>query len=567
MGKNIAIGLMSFMVLGALAAGAYFYVQDDEEAGVQEEQIALEANQIQVNSDGSFRPAKLVIDEGETVEWLLPSKFDSIVEAEAVKDLGRGACPDAQPVNLENEHAFTGPAVDHAAGLFTLNLRGPGFVEETVGADGECSNGEVNPFAVGNTTLCKVGEEHATMDQTWEDPALAGVFVRSEWKDIQTAPGMDDENFDFTTLDRELNAAVAHGKLVTINFVAGSKGTPDWLFDEGGVEPLYFEDMTNEGVDSKEEKATCGVPLTLGDPTDKEYQEHYFNLIRKAGEHIRSRSDWYRAVAYVKLSGANLHTEELDLPSRCIPGCICNSQVWAEAGYTPAGLEEFFAKQMDVWQEEFPGKPMIFALIQDGWPRVNNEGDYFNVDRESSGDGKLPGPFEQTERLLEMGGELYGDLFVTAHNGFQPQAEGRPNPWVKEVEELGRPTSYQTTNLKKVEDRIDLQGVMNLLWEDTNAFYLEIYEQVAWDARKNNGVLVPEVEVQEAGANSMMEWDALLTQRRNASEFGAGEIYPSSHSFTFDDAAGEEFYFYNPVSCANGDADQKYGVIEVRGNE
>ncbi|MEK7145871.1 MAG: hypothetical protein AAB802_01675 [Patescibacteria group bacterium] len=430
MGKSILIGSVSLLVLAALAAGAFFYFGINPSEEIQENLSPLGPNQIRVNEDGSFSPARLVIEEGETVEWLLPSKFDAVVEAENSDDLSEGKCPDPAPVNLENPSDFTGPLASHAAGLFTLDTRGPGFVEEVVGADGECSNGEVNPYTVGGSTLCKVGEDHATMDQTWEDPALSGVFIRSEWADIQKGPGMDDKNFDFRVLDRELDAAVANGKLVSINFVAGSKGTPDWLFEEGGVQPLYFEDKSNEGADTQEEKMECGAPLTIGSPTDPEYQKHYFNLIRKVGEHIRSRSDWYRAVAYVKLSGANLFTGEMTLPSSCIAGCICNTKVWAEAGYTPDGLEEFFAKQMDVWQEEFPGKPMIFALIQDGWPRVSNEGAYLIEGKETIG-GKVPGPFEQTEMLLAMGAERYGDLFVTAHDGFQPQAEGRPNPWVK----------------------------------------------------------------------------------------------------------------------------------------
>jgi hypothetical protein len=559
--KNIFIaGAVVFSLLGALAlGGAVYFLDRDLESPNVDRASVLADHQIQVNPDGSFTPERLVIAEGETVEWLLNNRQDAIVAATGT---GRGeSCPAPAPVELGAANDFTGPVPSHASGIFTLNLRGPGFVEEQVGPDNRCSNGEINPFAVGGTTLCKVGEFNATMEQTWADPALAGVFVRSEWNDIQPRPGLADSSFDFTNLDRELNAAVAHGKLVTINVVAGSKGTPEWLFTDGGVAPLTFQDKTNEGAITEEAKAACGPTFTLGDPTDEAYQEHYYAMIRKLGEHIRSRSDWYRAVAYVKLSGANMHTEELDLPSRCEPGCICNTEVWAKAGYTPDGLEDFFANQMDVWQEAFPGKPMIFALIQDGWPRVSNDGAYLVDGKETVG-GKVPGPFEQTEALLAMGGERYPDLFVTAHNGLQPKSEGRPNPWVLEVQELGRPTSYQTTNLKKVEEHTDLQGVLETLWEQSEAFYLEIYEQVAWDARQQpGGILVPENQAKDA--NTLLEWDALLEERRNQSQFGEGEIYPDSHTFTFNGQSGDEFYFYNPSTCNDGTAEQKYGVIEI----
>lgn len=567
MNKYLLPSAIGVLVLTAVTSAGIAYVLTDapDESRTKDTKsrksksaVVLGENQIQVNADGSFTPDHLIVDAGETVEWLLPSKFDAIVEAQDPTGLAEGSCPSSVPVALSDQNAFTGPFIQHASGIFTMNLRGPGFVEEKVGPDNRCSNGEVNPYAVGGETLCKVGELNASMEQTWADPTIAGVFVRSDWRDLQTGPGMDDANFDFSALDRELDAAVAHGKLVTLNVVAGGKGTPDWLFTEGGVQPLYFEDKTAEGGGTEEEKNDCGVRMTLGDPTDDAYQTQYFNMIRKLGEHIRTRSDWYRAVAYVKLSGANQLTEELDLPSSCTEGCICNTQVWAKAGYTPSGLQEFFARQMDVWQEEFPGRPMIYALIQDGWPRVSEDGAYLSVGKQTVG-GKVPGPYDQTEALLDMGWEMYGDLFVTSHNGLQPIDEGRPNPWVLEAQAEGRPTSYQTTNLKKVADEEDLQGALALLWEQTNAFYLEIYEQVAWDARERDGVLVA---AGQAETNTMAEWDAALESRRNESTFGSVPVYPLTYDFAF--ASPGTFTFYNPSTCAEGTAEKKYGVIEVR---
>jgi hypothetical protein len=557
MKNSIIIASVLLSMLGAMVIAGAFYVYDHRGEEPDEASV-LSGRQIQVNADGSFTPSRLVIQEGETVEWLLNGRQDAIVAATGP---GRGeSCPVPTTVELGGENQFTGPVPLHASGIFTLNLRGPGFVEERVNADGECSNGEINPYVIGNTTLCKTGEYNATMPQTWEDTALAGVFVRSEWSDLQKSPGLGDDSFDFSALDRELNAAVASGKLVTLSVVAGSKGTPAWIFEEGGVEPLTFQDKTNEGVETEAEQAQCGPTFVLGDPTDAAYQEHYYDMIRKLGEHVRSRSDWYRAVAYVKLSGANMHTDELDLPSRCLPGCICNTEVWAKAGYTPDGLLDFFGGEMDVYQEAFPGIPMIFALIQDGWPRVSNDGDFF-INKETP-NGDVPGPFAQTEALLALGGEKYPDLFVTAHNGLQPISEGRPNPWVLEVQELGRPTSYQTTNLKKVEEHTDLQGVMQTLWELSDAYYLEIYEQVAWEARQQpDGELVPESQAKDA--NTLLEWDALLAERRNQFSFGGGEIYPDSYTYTFNADSGDEFYFFNPQTCGTGTADHKFGVIEI----
>ena len=85
--------------------------------------------------------------------------------------------------------------------------------------------------------------------------------------------------------------------------------------------------------------------MTLGNPTEIAYQNRYFDLLRKVAAHIKSRADWYRALAYIKPSGANLFTHENRLPKRCTPGCICNTQLFAQHGYTPAGLYAFYQAQ------------------------------------------------------------------------------------------------------------------------------------------------------------------------------------------------------------------------------
>ena len=89
--------------------------------------------------------------------------------------------------------------------------------------------------------LCRGGSVGATMDATWQDPSLTGVFIRLLWKDVQTAPGTADANFNFTVLDRELNKAVKNGKVYSLAIKAGDDGTPSWLFTNG-VTPLALQD-------------------------------------------------------------------------------------------------------------------------------------------------------------------------------------------------------------------------------------------------------------------------------------------------------------------------------------
>jgi hypothetical protein len=113
----------------------------------------------------------------------------------------------------------------------------------------------------------------------------------------------------------------------------------------------------------------------LGNPTDEAYQKLWGNLLEQVATFVKSRADWYRALAYFKISGANLLSEENRLPKHCTPGCgVCNTEVWARAGYTPRKLYHFYNWQRQRIGELFPGKPMTYQLIQAGFPRVSDAG-------------------------------------------------------------------------------------------------------------------------------------------------------------------------------------------------
>ena len=75
-------------------------------------------------------------------------------------------------------------------------------------------------------------------------------------------------------------------------------------------------------------------------PMDLNFRTLYFALLEAVASRIRERNDWYRALAYINHSGANLFSHENRLPKRCDSECtVCNPQVWAEQGdYTPTGL-------------------------------------------------------------------------------------------------------------------------------------------------------------------------------------------------------------------------------------
>lgn len=332
----------------------------------------------------------------------------------------------------------------------------------------------------------------------WEDPDISGVFVRTTWSSIETDLG----EFDFSNLDQELNRAITHGKYVSLSLGAGKDGTPEWLFDEGGVQGYDFQDGATQL-----EVGKCGARMTLGDPTDPEYQERYFAAIRAMAEHVKSNPAWYDAVAYIKISGANLFTHENRLPKRCEPGCVCNGQVWSEAGYTPAGLADFYLNEMEVLQEVYPGKPMIYALIQDGFPHMNNQGDYLTSDGTSSGD-ELITSVQQLENILALGAENHGDLFVVAHYGLSDHHE--PNRWVVKAGKAGQPTAFQTQNMQELTSPAELQDALENMWANTTAHYLEVYIDMLSKIRAQDGLLVPD---SQAETNTLEEWNTLLKAR------------------------------------------------------
>jgi plastocyanin len=521
------------------------------------------------NPDGTFTPSTLSIRVGDTIEWTLPSESDSVLRG-ATPSVGEHGCLAPRPAS-ETGLTFEDQDVPLAPGIFVIGPTGHGYAEENLGGNGLCSDGDPPVSQVGNLGLCGTGEEHEIMEATWADPDINGVFLRYEWNDIHLAPGMDDSSFDFSMLDHELDQAVKYGKKVSLSFKAGNDGTPGWLFSEGGVPGYTFEEL---GGGDLAEGEVCGDLMTLGDPTDAIYQQHYFDLLRKVGEHVSERNDWYDAVAYVKVSGANVETHENRLPNTCQPGCICNTQVWSQAGYTPEGLYDFYLNQMDVIQEAFPGKAMMYSLIQAGFPKVANDGSYMMPNGLSSG-SLLPTGVEQTTEIIELGSAAHRDLFVVQHNGLglappegsicgvtesQGASPECPNRWVLDAGEAGQPTAFQTNNTRVIESPADLQSALEGLWDYSDAAYLEIYERIFWEAAEDDGVLVPSAD---ARTNTVSEWNELLEVRRDADDHGFGPAFPLTVSTVVERSNGKTLYFYNPFRCSDGAADEKSIAVSV----
>lgn len=510
---------------------------------------------VKVNADGSFSPSVTTISTGDTVEWTLSGPSDSIIPINW-DGTSAGFCSGVKPFLPTDPNEFTGPMPLAASGIFSLSPLDAGFVVEP--ASSLCSAGLPPKAVVGGEMLCRGGASGATMDVTWQDPNLTGVFIRLLWKDIQIAPGTDDASFNFTVLDREINKAVKNGKLYSLAIKAGDDGTPTWLFTNG-VTALALQDSGSDGNDPG-----CGSRMTLGSPTEIAYQNRYFDLLRKVASHIKSRADWYRALAYIKPSGANLYTHENRLPKRCSTGCVCNTQVFAQHGYTPAGLYAFYQAQSDLLVSEFPGKTLSYGLIQDGFPRINNAGDYEKSDGTSSG-GALPGVTEQTQTIIDNGQATHGLLFAVQHNGLSPKrtdtcltntsGAGCPNKWVLQEGLEGQVTGWQTSNEEKVANPADTDSTLQNALLNSRGVFVELYEERFWEAvRQPNGIIDP-----LGSGRTMAQWVNEFQSRRRSLFPSIPDPFPTTYRHTFtrtlpSSAGNQTLYYVHGSKCGIGNA-------------
>ncbi len=480
---------------------------------------------IRVAADGSLSPRELEIQRGETVTFELASHRDSVVRTRAPSK--PGTCGEPVPWTPETLAAPSGLA---PGGLYVLSpfLGEPGL---EVVARGACQRGDIAAVQ-GDQVLCSSGPKGRLLQETLDNPAIAGIHVRLDWDQIQPGP----DRYDFSAVAAELDRIVASGKRFALSVRAGKDGTPDWIFS-AGVQRLGFQDagfyLTG-----------CGDRMDLGSPADPKYGELWNAMMREVSAFVRSRADWYRALSAVRLGGTNIHTAEIRLPNRCLPECaVCNTEVWAQSGYRPSKLYDFYDRQEEVVAAAFPERTMTYMLIHAGMPRVSEDGCWLvGEDGKaaktgcrggvSKGTDRLPRRTEQTEELLRRGIARYGSRFAIQHNGLasdpgpgkcpsyrqhpvQPPvrggAEACPNTWVLEAGASAPDlfTGFQTRARLDVGSQAALDATLVNAWDNSDAVLVEIYEERAWEATR----------LEAAGTRgpsglTLAEWDARFRERR-----------------------------------------------------
>lgn len=488
--------------------------------------VAAHTNIVIVSTNGAFTPQRVDIFSGDTVVWQFPSRNDNIIPVN-FDPVPFVLCTNFRAYNPADPNEFTGPMPRAASGIFALSPE---------------------------------DAPNATPDVAWQSTNIAGTFIRMRWNDVH----LGTNRFNWTDMDREIDKAVVNGKVYSLGFKAGSSGTPQWIFNSTSndlpVTKLDFGFRTGE------------LTNFIGSPMETNYWRQYSNLLYATAAHLRANNARYRALAYIKPSGANLHTHENRLPNE-----TNDLPTWASAGhYTPSGLYQFYRQQEALLAAEFPDKDMSYALIQAGFPLINEFGEY--AGQSAPTNHALPAGTEQTETLLYFGRTNYGTRFVVQHNGLQDKpatncpcegvhpnncgnlalalgAPGCPNRWVIKEGQAGQVTGFQTvnylTNLTLVESALTND------WASTDGIFLEIYLNAALPATTN---AFP-------SGRTLGDWDEQFHQRRRTAWTNLADPFPLTHQHQFtrtetNASAPQLLYYVDAARCqANGGTN--FGVIAI----
>ena len=486
----------------------------------------------------AFAPFSFAVHSGDTVVWHFPtaSPGNSVARRVYVRAIPNSYTPGwyaIAPYTPTYANELVGPMIEAPSGIFALGPTGYGMVEQSAPCSPPASR--IATRSVGMTTeyLCRSQDPAnygRTMASTWANPDITGVFIRLQWKDLQPTKF----TWDDTVLIREADAAVGAGKLYSVVIESGRDGQPPWLFDSvprgAGLAALKLN--WNDELDA----TRCSDIARYADPTTAVYQQLYLDALTHVANVLKQSSARYRALAYIKPSGANRATGENRLPSRCKPACdVCNNEVWAAAGYQPSKLYAFYERQFVHIAAQFPHKSMSYMLIQAGFPRVGEFGCYENATGGTTcppgtpvKHQTVPGGTEQTETIINGAVAAYPlGRFVVEHQGLD-MAPGSVNRWVTDIGATGKPTMFQTSAGGQVGSPVQLGDTIQNLWDNSTASALEIYEERLWEANHASlgGVANP--------TRTIGDWNNELHARRLSAYPALGDPAPLTYTFTFD---------------------------------
>lgn len=533
---------------------------------------------VTVNEDGSFTPSTIGIYEGDTVKWIFPTgKSGSIAPVNIMRNpqglinpggLPVGAilnppnepnaqCDDFKEYHPLNSFDFTGPMERAPAGIFSLGKNVcPRRADFGLNGriDGDFSKEYVCKGTNPDTGLPLDPVFDSQVDeQILENPAIMGVLLRFQWNELlpewkrnnpnASNQGWDliDSSYDWRRLDLEIERVVKAGKMYSIAIKAGQEGTPEWLFSgkkrgplglkarvpgevkQGlGLKEVRLADthITPQELNNRTGQLCSNKLISFGNPTHVKYIKHYNNMLIAVANHIKKKNAWYQALAYVKPSGANLHSHENRLPKNCFATCAtCNTKILAKHDYTPQGLYDFYAKQFLTISTNFPNKDMSYMLIANGFPRIASRNNYLGCERFEQNcipwtPNTSPTVFEQSNEILDIGVRNYGASFAVQHNGLKRVVP--PSGFVVGAGDSGQITGFQTVNFNgDVVDKATLDDAMQNAWNESRGVFIEAYEKILLETMGAGKTMIPLDTRGNTPNRTLMTWNNMLKARRN----------------------------------------------------
>ena len=414
---------------------------------------------------GATQSKVLTVRSGDTLRFKNLGPLDNIIELNSATLSSSQVCsalalPTATahtvpvqsplPAGYYEKNELSGPYRTYPAGIFSLSVGTDecGYIEKTtpcaapnefpidvqINAAGQSEylcrpsifllspTDPTKPSTV-PPTVNPVCALNRTLETTWADSAIQGVFLRLSWSDINPAYGV----YDWTNLDRELVAAVRNGKNVTLGIRVGGNSIPSWVFTTPApnlavAKKVQLRDWGTSGEEGPND--TCGFSYAVASPSDINFKTLFKKTLDDLGAHIRSDQRFFSVLAGVKVTGMGEATLENRLPSRCnialrntalgdtgtqghivsmsspsigapvfdpkysitadatqwrvrdVSQCVCNPQVLAAAGYRPSILRTFYSEIEATLQANFGYKQLIFMNISQGFPQIGESGRY-----------------------------------------------------------------------------------------------------------------------------------------------------------------------------------------------
>jgi hypothetical protein len=261
-----------------------------------------------------------------------------------------------------------------------------------------------------------------SLDSTWSDPAIQGVFLRLDWNAMNPSYG----SYDWSLLDGELTKAVKNGKTVTVGIRVGGNSIPGWAFSTGDptLGPVKKVELRDWGTGGDSiPNGSCGFKYAVASPSDLAFKALFKKALADMAAHIREDQRRFSVLAGVKVTGLGMATLENRLPSRCnvavadatlgdtgtqghivsmastdlttgvvfdaryrdvadpafgriedVSKCVCNPQVLQNAGYKPSVLQAFYSEIETTIHDSFGYKQQVYMSISAGFPQIGETG-------------------------------------------------------------------------------------------------------------------------------------------------------------------------------------------------